>query len=228
MAALVHFGALVGSYGHRLAAHAEGLRRKVVSRARRAVSVGPMVGGAGIVDFAAGELDGLITFGLGLFVFQPELPSPERVKAMVKERVKELAMKAALTGRRPTREELEQIKDEVLAELRLETPPKTRPKPRFAFGLEGGWQPRGEAWQARLFGAFGLGPITIGPTTAVVHAPGSTSATAGVEAGLTFLLGKGPRPLGLQIFARGDFFVARRDTFADTGALGLRLLVDLL
>jgi len=51
---------------------------------------------------------------------------------------------------------------------------------------------------------------------------------AGAEAGLTLLLGKGVRPLGLEIFLRGDFFVARRDGFGDTMSLGARLLVDLL
>src|SRR5690349_11588769 len=62
----------------------ETIAKGTFRRARRAISIGPTVGFYGVARPHDSDLDGSVTFGLGLELFKvPVLPSPAMFHAMV-------------------------------------------------------------------------------------------------------------------------------------------------
>lgn len=207
-------------------AHAEANPyKKLVAQARRAVAIGPVIGAAGVVDYETPYVDAELSAGLAVFAFEPPILDTDRLQDLGKDRLKEYGPKWP----HMSHEEREQAKAQIRADLRsqLDPSPETIPDPKLDLVLEGGWHPRAGAWHIRASLGFGVGPVTIGPTLLVEGEGGSASFAAGPEVALHLLLGAGPRPLALQLFARADFFVANREKFEDTASLGARLLFDL-
>jgi hypothetical protein len=206
-------------------------------RARRMISLGPTVGGAFIVAPDGGHVDGAVSLGLSVIKFKDDLFDvgswqeriQERVKEKLQKRLLELALDPATvdpeTMKKIGAEVLEEVKAEILAEF--EARPKINPKPSFLLGLEVARQLDSTAWQIRLGFGIGVGPIAFGPS-AVVHIGDDSAVALGPEIDYHLLLGKGPRPLTLQIFLRYDFFLGNRDVLPDQASLGLRVLPDIL
>ncbi|HLU65902.1 MAG TPA: hypothetical protein VKZ63_06485, partial [Kofleriaceae bacterium] len=150
-----------------------------VDRARRAVSIGPSAGGSLAIGLPDGELDGAISFGLGLYLHDvPVAPTPASLRALVEARVRE-RVEEKVRGMiergepAPGKEDLERLAREITDEVRREVQsyatvqPRTLERPRMAFDLEGGYLVRSEAWQVRASAGIGIKWVSLGPTVAV-------------------------------------------------------------
>jgi hypothetical protein len=198
---------------------------RALYQARRAVSIGPTLGAGGTLDWETPRIDATVSGGFGVFLFETPTIDPEKFQDMAKQKLEEMGPRIL----KMSKEEREQTKKEVLDELHreLDPPPKMIPDPTFDLVLEGGWRFRAEAWHVRASLGFGVGPVTIGPTLYLEHGSGATSFAVGPEIALHLLLGNGPAPLAVQLYARADFYVAKRDAFEDTASIGARVLFDL-
>jgi hypothetical protein len=208
-----------------------------VRRARRAVSLGPTVGGWGAVIPSPGETEAAVTFGLGLEVFKiPIVPSATNIKALVQERVK-ARLRQHITDRlkgvppepgeleRIAQEVFEEVKGEVLGELNAR--PKTMERPRFSVGLEGNRLLDSEAWLTRLRAGIGIWKVTLAGSLAVGFTDDKTVFT-GLELATHFLISKNPRASVVDVFVRADFEVTDRDVNTDHISLGVRFLLDVI
>ncbi len=212
-----------------------------LDRARRAVSIGPEVGGGMVVAPKPGEADGLVSFGLSVHLYDQEIfdldAFTEELTQWVEEKVKKQLEELGPRAAQLTTEELKKLKDDALAEAKSElvvalkqgfaAHPKLMPDPMFVGGLEGAYLPRSGNWQVRGNFGMGLGPVTIGPTL-VLHLADHTGFAIGPELGLNLLVGDGPRPLGLEFFLRYDVFVNNRDVLPDQGTFGVRIMLDVI
>src|SRR4051812_37055376 len=148
---------------------------RAFNRARRSIALGPTVGFWGGAVPAQSTYDDAVTFGLALDMFKvpvtPELGDLQelvldRLKAELKDRL--LADLAA--GRRPTREEAEQIARDLYQQVRDEvmrvdaTQPKTMEEPAFNLGLEGNYLIHSGQWMPRLRVGIGIWKLTLGAT----------------------------------------------------------------
>ena len=211
----------------------------VADRARRALSLGPLVG-AGLAYAPTPEaLEVPITFGLGVTLFKiPVAPGPTEIKEMItsrlRARVTARVKEMVAAGRPPPDEqELARIGAEILAGVRAEVlgqrpyPGRTLERPRFSLALEGAYLPRAGAWQARATFGIGIKVLTIGPTIA-----GYFGDARGLYLGgeLAAHLTPRPRPRShvIDVFLRVDGGVTSATEEAHQVGLGLRLLLDLI
>lgn len=214
-----------------------------VSRARRAVAIGPTVG-AGFAYAPEPDESGVpISFGLGFRLFKvPVVPDPQMIRELIQDRVKaklkERAKQMILEGRPPptdaelvqwAREFFEEVKAEVLGTL--STRAKTMEKPRLAIDLELARVIATDqgAWLLRTGAGVGIWKLTIGPTLAWSFVEGDGDGLfVGGELAVRFLPGKGPRSLVIDVFLRADFGVTENvDDVTFVGA-GARALVDII
>src|SRR5262245_23755024 len=175
-----------------------------LQRARRAVSFGPMLGGAPVYAPSPGSGDGALSFGLELNLFDvPVAPTPDALHEMIVERTKarvtELVADRIQHGRpRPDRHELaelarkvfEDVKAEITAELAVQ--PKLLEKPRLSLAVEATRLFRSEAWQTRLVAGIGIKVVTIGPTLGA-HFGAANDFFLGGEIAAHLTPGDGPR-----------------------------------
>lgn len=216
-----------------------------VRRARRAISIGPTVGvwGTGIIDTS--DVDGALTFGIGLEKFDvPVIPSTETIKALIVERVKAQVkdrIKAVFTGRQPDPLELGAIVAQVYTEVRDEilglgnTRAKTMERPQLTLALEGNRLFGSGRWLGRLRAGVGVWKFTLGLSTAVGGVCSGGTCDDGVkvfigpEIVLHFLMSKNPRASVLDAFVRFDVQANSRGTEVyDQVVLGARYLLDVL
>lgn len=226
--------AIVGE-GHALAQKRD-IAKKAVKRARRAIAIGPMVGG-GLALGSEDGADGVISFGLGIFLFNDSVfdigSIQNSVQDIVKQRVAERLAERGIRREDMNERELKQLEQDALSDLkqemkrRLDAKPESVPRPRVTFGLEGAHLPGADAWQIRAGLGIGISKIYLGPTLNL-HLGDANGFAFGLESGFHYLLGSGTRPLTLQLFARYDYFVNNRDALGHQGALGLRIMLDLL
>jgi hypothetical protein len=222
----VNFDALVDQ----IAASSPGLERiakGAFRRARRAVSIGPTVGGFGGV-FGGDTGDGAISFGLGLEVFEvPIVPSPDNIKALVIQRAKE-KLKARQLSTADAQQVAREAWDEAIKELFGIEGLKynTMEKPRFSVALEGNRFFDGEAWAFRMRAGIGIWKVTVAASFATAFFD-ETRVYAGFDISTHFLVAKRPRSSVLDVFVRADFGLKDRDVAnSDFYGVGVRYLLD--
>jgi hypothetical protein len=217
-------------------ATAEEIARGVVRNIRRAIAIGPTIGGFSTYGLEGGELGGGLSFGLELEVFKTPVPTPGRLRELVKEKTEaklKVIIRDRFGGVRPDAETLKrlareialEVKAEVVADLRA-TPPVLQ-KPRLGILLEANYLFGPADWLVRLGLGIGVGPVSIGPTLSGRFGD-ETVARLGGELAIHLLPTRSPRSPALDLFLRGDFELHARDTNDDQISLGVRLLLDLI
>jgi hypothetical protein len=227
----------VQALGPEIAEFAKQAALATVSRARRMVAVGPLVGVAPTylvsdqADQRAAEITG--SFGLGLYLWSvPLFPSSEWIVDALKERVKERLEQTLLQGGAlPGRTDLEQIVREIWADLRAQLLEGARgrlaEKPIGKLLFEAGYLARDQAWETRTTAAVGVKRITVGLTVAGTFRD-RKAASLGPEIAFHLTLGKGPRSQVVDLFTRVDIYLNNRAYFGEQFALGARFMFDLL
>lgn len=229
--------AAVGALRPEITAFAKKVALATVSRARRMVAVGPLVGAAPSYlvtsDSDQLQLDFTSSFGLGLYLWAvPLLPSSQWIVDAVKDRVKERIKETILHGGPPPgRDDLEQLVQEVWAELKAQLLEGARgrlaEKPIGKLVFEASYLARNGAWEARTTAGVGVKFITVGITFAGTFRD-HKAASLGPELAFHLTLGKGPRSHVVDLFARVDIYVNNREYFGEQVALGARFMLDLI
>lgn len=222
----------------------ENIARGTFRRARRSVSIGPTVGLWSAALIQPGELDAALTFGIGIEAFKvPVLPSmdtlkaliQERVKAQLKERLKDALRTGAVQG-----VDLDQLAAQVYADVRDEllgrkdVRGKTMERPRYTIGFEANRLFGAERWLARTRVGIGVWKLTLAISAAVGRVcRGDTGCDdvavySGPEVVAHFLMSKKPRASVVDVFLRFDLQATGRatDTTYDQAVLGARYLLD--
>jgi hypothetical protein len=229
--------AALRALGPEVAAFAKQAALATVSRARRMVAVGPLVGAAPsylITDHADQlHVDGTASFGLGLYLWKvPLLPSTDWIVDALKARVMERIKQTILHGQPPPgANDVEQLVREVWEELKAQVLEGARgsiaERPLGKLVFEAGYLVRGGAWEARTTAGVGVKWITVGITFAGAFRE-HKAASLGPELAFHLTLGKGPRSHVVDMFVRADIFVNNRQYFGEQVGLGARFLLDLL
>ncbi|MCS6898285.1 MAG: hypothetical protein RMJ98_00700 [Myxococcales bacterium] len=204
-------------------------------RIRRGVAFGPHLGASGNYLAVPNQMDGGVSFGLGLYLFN--IPTTfdlrdlviHRARHEITARVKQLTDE----GRPPSGAELESLiravyreaLDEILGKNRRED--KTLERPRFGFIVEGQRLFRSEAWQVRFVPSLGISFLSIGPTL-TLHTGARTTGLLGGELSVRLLPEGGPRSRVIEIFGRAELSLGHKDTVGTHAGGGVRLLFDLL
>jgi hypothetical protein len=229
--------AAVSALGPEVAAFAKKAALATVSRARRMVALGPLVGAVPsyLVTDQSDQLhlDFTTSFGLGLYLWAiPLLPSPQWIVDAVKERVKERIKQTILHGGpAPGPSDLQGFIQEVWTELKAQLLDGARgsiaEKPIGKLVFEAGYLARTGAWEARATAGLGVKMITVGITFAGVFRE-HKAASLGPEFAFHLTLGKGPRSHVVDLFTRVDFYLNNRKYFGEQVAFGARFMLDLL
>lgn len=207
--------------------------QRTVSRARRAVAIGPTAGGTLVLGKR--DVDGAISMGLGLYLFDvavvPSLATmSEALQGSAKREALARAKHMIASGEAPPGVSTDDLADAIFEEVRAElqrqllAEGKKFEKPRLTLDLEAGYQVTAEAWNFRTTATIGLGPVSLGPTLHVSRA----GVALGPELALRLLGNRGRRPPVLGLFARADFAMHNRADMADVFGIGVRALLDLL
>jgi hypothetical protein len=210
-----------------------------IRRLRRGVAFGPHLGASGHYLAAPGQLDGGVSFGLGLYLFS--VPTTFDLKELIISRAKrqvEAQVKRLIEeGHPPTgadldalvrttvHKEAKEVFDEFLGKNRRED--QTLEQPRFGFVAEGQRLFRSEAWQIRLAPSLGISVLSIGPTL-TLHTGARTTGLVGGELSVRLLPEAGPRSRVVEIFGRAEFPLGHRDTVGTHAGGGVRLLFDII
>lgn len=220
--------------------YAEGTLR----RARRAIALGPTVGlyGAGFVS--PGDVDGALTIGLGLEMFDvPVLPEIDTIQDKIVEHAKAEAKARAeqvFQGRAPDPIVVEQLAAQAYTDARNEvlavqaTKPKTLEKPSFTLALEADRRFAADRWLGRARLGFGVSIVTLGLSASFGRAcrgdgcNDAVRAFVGPEVVLHVLTSKEPRSNVVDGFVRFDLQATGRSdgTTYDQVVLGARFLLD--
>jgi hypothetical protein len=210
------------------------LASRTVERLRRAVAFGPFAGANPVIP-ASGDIDGAVSFGLGLWLFKvPIVPDQETIKAIVMERararLKQAAEAAFLRGEKPTEADLaalgREIYQRVLAEFLDERAPKVWEKPRFHLHLEAARLFRSDAWQSRTTVTIGLWRLALGPSL-MVHFDDDIDLFLGPEMNVRLLPWKSLRSPVVDLFFRVDFALTD-DERGSLTSFGGRFALDLI
>lgn len=215
---------------------ADAIARSVIRTIRRSIALGPTLGGFSAYAPSASDLEAGLSFGLELELFRNELPTPQRIRELARQKAQEklaAIIRDRFAGQSPdpatrrqiVREIAEEVKAEVLAGLSGR--PRLVERPRLAIQLEANYLFTSADWLSRLGAAIGIGPLSLGPTFTVRFGD-DTVARLGAELSLHLLPTKGARSPVFDIFLRGDFELHARGTNDDQIGLGLRVLLDLI
>jgi hypothetical protein len=210
------------------------LASRTIDRLRRAIAFGPFAGAMPVIP-GSGDIDGAVSFGLGLWLFKvPIVPDQETIKQIVMERararLKQAAEAAILRGDKPTEDDLatlgREIYQQVLAEFLEERAPKVWEKPRFHLHLEGARLFRSDSWQSRTTVTVGLWRISLGPSL-MVDFDDDTDLFLGPEMSVRLLPWKSLRSPVVDIFVRVDFALTDDERNSLT-SFGGRFALDLI
>ena len=212
------------------------IARDVVRTIRRSIALGPTLGGFSTYAPSASELEGGLSFGLELEIFQSRLPTVARVREIARQKALEKLAQIIrdrfagqspdlATQRQILLEVAEEIKAQVLADLAGK--PRLLERPRLALLIEANYLFGSADWLSRLGGAFGIGPLSIGPTFSVRFGD-DIVARLGAELSLHLMPTKSVRSPVLDLFLRGDFELHARGTNDDQLGLGVRVLFDII
>jgi hypothetical protein len=210
----------------RAASTAADLALGVIDRTRRAIAIGPHVGGL----VAEGAAEPALTVGLGLYTFA--IPSALDLRELIEERIRhrvEERVKALVAGGQPPGDLValaREVATEVVAELRGEAVVRhLLDKPKLGVIVEG-VLPSGGGSIGRVGISRGVGRVSLGASAGVGRAAGVTTTYLGVETSLRLTpIGEARTPV-LEIYARFD--VGFHDGAHAIGLLGARVLLDLL
>ena len=215
---------------------AEQIASGAIKSVRRAVAIGPTIGGYGAYATSPGEADAALSFGLEIALFKSKVLSPSGLQEMVRGRI-EAKLKARVDlrhgGTTPDdatmKQYVREIIDEVKAELvrELEAPPKKLQQPRFNLALEANYLFDASDWLGRLGLGIGIKMFSIGPTFSVRFGE-DTVARLGGELGIHIMPTKSLRSPVFDIFVRGDFELHKRESKDDQIVVGIRLLLDVI
>src|SRR5687767_6961200 len=156
---------------------AQKIVRGTVRRARRAIAIGPTVGGWGAYVPDAEQSEQAVTVGVGLEVFKiPVLPGLTTFKALIEERVR-AKLRSMIVDRfkgvPPQPDELDRMAIEVFEEVKAEllgekaTRSKLMEKPRFSLAFEANRLIDAKAWFGRMRLGIGVWKVTVGASLAV-------------------------------------------------------------
>ena len=215
---------------------AEEIARGTVRNLRRAIALGPTLGGFSAYAPSASDLDGGLSFGLELEIFKTWLPTPAKLREVAQQKLQEKLVAIirdrfggvrpdAATMKRLARELAAEVKAEVLAGLRAKPPLLERP--RLAILVEANYLAGSSDWLPRLGLALGLGPVSLGPTFSFRFGDDFVARLGG-ELSIHLLPTKSPRSPVLDVFLRGDFELHARATNDDQISLGVRVLLDII
>lgn len=204
-------------------------------RIRRSVAFGPHIGASGHYLTAPNQVDGGVSFGLGVYLF--DVPTTFAVDKIVLDRAKrELAAQLKVLadeGRAPTGDDLKALARKIYQEARDEIlgrnprQDRTLESPRFGFVVEGQRLFRSEAWQARFAPSLGVSVLSLGPTL-TLHVGDRTAGLVGVEISVRLMPDDGPRSKVIEVFGRGEFPLGHRDLVGSYLGSGVRLLFDVI
>lgn len=209
-----------------------------VSRARRKVAIGPMIGVGAAYSTGGTELDVPISFGIGFDLFKvPVIPSTDDIKAVitqtVEKRVGQRIEDMIARGEPPpsaaetasmAEEILQQLKDEYLGKR-----PRDRKleKPQLAIALEEVRLPRAGAWMTRLTIGVGISKFTIGPS--ITGSLGDVrGAYLGGELAIHLTPRSGPRSPVIDVLLRADWGLSGGAREHDLFTFGVRAMLDLI
>jgi hypothetical protein len=207
---------------------ADAVARAAVGRARRAIAIGPHIGAFEQIDAKDSATGFGLSFGLGLYTF--EVPLGLRLREVIKARVKdELRARIAsgdpnVDGEQMIRDIIEKVVHDV---LEGGYGSQTWQAPKLSIVLEG-QKTLGDAdgFGARLFAGYGVSKLSLGLSASVMHAGDTTTALFGPELALRLTpIGEMRTPV-FDVFARVE--IGARSTAPVAGAVGLRLLLDVL
>ncbi len=206
---------------------AEALARAAIGRTRRAIAIGPHVGGAGIIDAKDAASGGAVSFGLGLYTFR--VPTGLNLREVVEERVKAELRSAIARGEVDGDKLVHDIIEKVIRDvLDGAYGSQSFPKPAVTVLVEGE-KALGDAdgWLVRAMFGYGVSKLNVGLSIA-----GSFPDTApntlllGPELSMRLTpIGKHRTPV-FDVFARGE--VSVRGPNPMTVSLGVRVLLDVI
>lgn len=204
-----------------------------VNSIRRAIAVGPHVGGFGGMNLDADAGVSGVTFGLGLnsFAVPSAFDLREQIKAAVQEKVKERIAEIVANGGTPPddlseliREVATEIRERILKQL---APRHTLEHPEFGLMLEAAiLTSTGGGFQTRLIVSKGIKSVSAGLAVGVQRAGGTTRFLPGLELDLRLTPFGQQRTPVFALYARGDLALGNGDP-ALTILGGGRVLVDL-
>ena len=199
---------------------------------RRAIAVGPHVGGFGGMNLDADAGVSGVTFGLGLnsFAVPSAFDLREQIKAAVKEKVKERIAEIVANGGTPPddlsdliREVATEIRERILKQL---APRHTIEHPQFGLMIEAAiLTSTGGGFQTRLIASKGIKSVSVGLAVGVQRASGTTRFLPGLELDLRLTPFGQQRTPVFALYARGDLAVGNGDP-ALTILGGGRVLLD--
>jgi hypothetical protein len=208
---------------------AEALAKAAIGRTRRAIAIGPHIGGAALLDAKNSANGGALTFGLGLYTFK--VPTGLALKEVIKERVKAelktiIASGATIDG--------DQIIHDIIAKVIRDVldgayGSQTFPTPSMTFLVEGQTS-FGDASGLGVRAMLGIGvfsKVSLGASLA-----GSFPESAPNQFLMGPELGFRVTPIGthrtpvFDVFARLEFGVRSPNPAAVS--IGARVLLDVL
>lgn len=204
------------------------IAQAAVGRTRRAIAIGPHIGGVGIVDAKDAASGGGLSFGLGLYTFK--VPTGLALKEVIKERVKAELRSAIASGKVDGDQLVHDIIQKVIRDvLDGAYGSQTFPKPAIAFLLEG-QKSFGDAdgFLVRAMLGYGVSKVNLGLSVAGSFPAGSAPNTLlfGPELGVRVTpVGRHRTPV-LDVFVRLELGV--RDPNPATVSVGARLLLDVI
>ena len=207
------------------------IAKRALKRGRRAFALGPEIG---IAPAITGDGDGDLHIAAGLALVRYDIEiliSRDRVMELIKSRAKRILLERVVGRSKPTEADLERLVREVIedvkAELLLELRPRRFERPKMKLTVEGARLREADAWQLR--GAFGIGVSRVFVSSGLVlQVNGGADLVVPLELSVPMLLTRGLRSPSVEFFGRVDFAVTDRDNQTDVYLLGARLMLDVI
>lgn len=207
---------------------AEALAKAAIGRTRRAIAIGPHIGGVALIDAKDSANGGGISFGLGLYTFK--VPTGLALKEVIKERVKAEVKAAIASGNTPDGDAfIHAIIEKVIRDV-LEGAygSQSFPTPAVTVLLEA-QKSFGDAngLGVRAMVGYGISKVNIGVSIAGSFPDSAPNQfLLGPELGIRLTpIGKHRTPV-FDVFARAEFGVRSPNPAAVS--IGARLLLDVL
>lgn len=208
---------------------AEALARAAIGRTRRAIAIGPHIGGVGLIDAKDSASGGGLSFGLGLYTFK--VPTGLALKEVIKERVKTELRAAIASGQVDGDQLVHDIIEKVIRDV-LEGAygSQSFPSPALTIIVEGQkYFGDADGFGARAMIGYGISKVNLGLAFGG-YFPAADAApnqfVLGPELGIRLTpIGKHRTPV-FDVFARAEFGVRSPNPAAVS--IGARLLLDVL
>ena len=205
--------------------------KRSLRRGRRAFALGPLVGAAPAMS-TDGDFDVQLSAGLGLVRYDISIfISSDQIIEMIKSRARRLLLERVVAGSTPTEADVERVLAEVIEEVKSELLGELRPRrferPRFKLSLEADHLARADAWGARATLGVGVSRVFVA-TGLVGRADDGFAVIVPLELSLPMLLSDGLRSPAVEWLIRLDVPVTDRAGRSDQVMLGARLVLDVI